>query len=66
MYVSNLFFHPLGLTGRLSPITQRPGGPVDPVLARVAKRLKATPTQVIFSWVKAKGVVIVTYVTSPS
>ncbi|EKM79196.1 hypothetical protein AGABI1DRAFT_74034 [Agaricus bisporus var. burnettii JB137-S8] len=44
----------------LVPITQRPGGPVDPVLARVAKRLKATPTQVIFSWVKAKGVVIVT------
>lgn len=44
----------------LLPVTRYPGGPVDSVLARAAKRLNATPTQIIFSWVKAKGVVIVT------
>ncbi|KXN86489.1 NAD/NADP-dependent indole-3-acetaldehyde reductase [Leucoagaricus sp. SymC.cos] len=44
----------------LIPITRLPGGPVDAALAPAAKRLNATPVQVIFSWVKAKGVVIVT------
>ncbi|KAF9511664.1 hypothetical protein BS47DRAFT_1144129 [Hydnum rufescens UP504] len=44
----------------LTPITQLPGGPVDSVIARIAERLGATPAQVIFLWVKAKGSVIVT------
>lgn len=46
-----------------SPITRYPGGPVDAALAQAAKRINATPTQVIFSWVKAKRVVIITYAT---
>jgi len=46
----------------LTPITQMPGGPLDPVLARIAKRLgpNATPAQVLFAWIHSKGVVIVT------
>ncbi|KDQ62685.1 hypothetical protein JAAARDRAFT_171241 [Jaapia argillacea MUCL 33604] len=46
--------------GSLYPITQAPGGPVDKVLAAVGKRIGANPGQVIFKWVQAKGVVIVT------
>jgi len=44
----------------LSPITRYPGGPVDKPVQAAAERLGATPTQVILSWVKSKGVVIVT------
>jgi len=44
----------------LAPITRYPGGPVDKPVAAAAKRLNASPTQVILSWVKSKGVVIVT------
>ncbi|KAJ3575352.1 hypothetical protein NP233_g1167 [Leucocoprinus birnbaumii] len=44
----------------LTPITRYPGGPVDAAIAPAAKRLNATPAQVIFAWLKAKGVVIVT------
>lgn len=44
------------------PITRYPGGPVDEPVNAAAKRLGATPTQVILSWVRSKGVVIVTYV----
>ncbi|KAF9445385.1 2,5-diketo-D-gluconic acid reductase, partial [Macrolepiota fuliginosa MF-IS2] len=44
----------------LAPITWYPGGPLDPVLTRVAKRLNATTNQVLFAWAKAKKVVIVT------
>jgi len=44
----------------LSPITRYPGGPVDKPVAAAAKRLGATPTQVILAWVRSKGVVIVT------
>ena len=47
---------------RCSPITQYPGGPVDKPVAAAAKRLGATPAQVIMSWVHSKGVVVVTYV----
>ena len=46
------------------PITTYPNGPVDVPLKAVASRLGITPTQVIFAWVKAKGAVIVTFVTS--
>ncbi|KAG8685917.1 hypothetical protein FRC09_014464, partial [Ceratobasidium sp. 395] len=48
--------------GGLTPITRLPGGKLDGVLEKVAKRLgpKVTPGQVIFNWIRAKGVVIVT------
>ncbi|KAI0712038.1 Aldo/keto reductase [Earliella scabrosa] len=44
----------------LQPITMYPGGPVDKPVQAAAKRLNATPTQVILSWVRSKGVAIVT------
>ncbi|TFY65387.1 hypothetical protein EVJ58_g1987 [Rhodofomes roseus] len=44
----------------LTPITRHPGGPVDKALQGPAKRLGASPVQILLSWVKAKGVVIVT------
>ncbi|CAE6489896.1 unnamed protein product [Rhizoctonia solani] len=46
----------------LTPITKLPGGPVDGVVESIAKRLgpKVTPAQVLMSWIRAKGVVIVT------
>ena len=43
-----------------SPITKYPGGPVDAPVAAAAKRLNATPTQVLLLWVRSKGVAIVT------
>jgi len=46
--------------GSLNSITQSPGGPVDAVVNAAAKRIGATPNQVIFSWVRSKGVTIVT------
>ncbi|KAJ3799951.1 Aldo/keto reductase [Lentinula aff. detonsa] len=48
----------------LAPITTYPGGPVDAPLRAAAHRIGATPTQVIFLWVRAKGAVIVTTTTS--
>lgn len=44
------------------PITKFPGGPVDKPLEEAAKRLGITTTQVIFLWLRSKGIVIVTYV----
>ncbi|KAF7298752.1 Aldo-keto reductase [Mycena indigotica] len=44
----------------LAPITRYPGGPVDAPVAAAAKRLGISPTQVIFLWVKSKGVIVVT------
>ncbi|KAI0826779.1 Aldo/keto reductase [Trametes gibbosa] len=44
----------------LQPITKYPGGPVDKPVEEAAKRLNATPTQVLLAWVRSKGVVIVT------
>jgi len=44
----------------LTPITKLPGGPVDAPINAAAKRLGITPTQVLMSWVRAKGAVIVT------
>ncbi|KIK83957.1 hypothetical protein PAXRUDRAFT_832020 [Paxillus rubicundulus Ve08.2h10] len=46
----------------LNSITKNPGGPVDAVVNAAAKRISATPNQVIFAWVRSKGAVIVTYV----
>ncbi|KAI8994197.1 Aldo/keto reductase [Trametes punicea] len=44
----------------LQPITRYPGGPVDKPVNAAAKRLNATPVQVLLSWVRSKGVAIVT------
>ncbi|KAF9645791.1 Aldo/keto reductase [Thelephora ganbajun] len=44
----------------LTPITRYPGGPVDESVLAAAKRLGATPAQVILAWVRSKGVAIVT------
>ncbi|KAI0043787.1 Aldo/keto reductase [Auriscalpium vulgare] len=51
--------------GSLAPITKTPGGPLDPVLAAIAKRIGGTPAQVIFKWVIAKGAVVVTTTSRP-
>ncbi|KAJ7453143.1 NADP-dependent oxidoreductase domain-containing protein [Mycena latifolia] len=44
----------------LSSITKFPGGPVDAPVAAAAARLGISATQVLLSWVRAKGAVIVT------
>ncbi|KAG0703782.1 Aldo/keto reductase [Suillus ampliporus] len=41
-------------------LKQNPGGLVDAVVDAAAKRIGATPNQVVFSWVRSKGVAIVT------
>ncbi|KAJ7772837.1 NADP-dependent oxidoreductase domain-containing protein [Mycena maculata] len=48
----------------LSSITKFPGGPVDAPVAAAAARLGISPTQVLLSWVRAKGAVIVTTTSS--
>ncbi|KAJ7154150.1 Aldo/keto reductase [Mycena filopes] len=44
----------------LSSITKFPGGAVDAPVAAAAQRLGISPTQVLLSWVRAKGAVVVT------
>ncbi|KAI0317832.1 Aldo/keto reductase [Amylostereum chailletii] len=44
----------------LIPITHLPGGAVDKPVGDIAKRLNASPDQVLLAWVKAKGAVVVT------
>ncbi|KAJ6537641.1 NADP-dependent oxidoreductase domain-containing protein [Mycena capillaripes] len=44
----------------LSSITKFPGGPVDAPVAAASARLGISPTQVLMSWARAKGVAIVT------
>ena len=52
--------------GGLSPIFRFNGGPLDPVLTSIAKRLSDTTgkpfteAQVLFLWQREKGIVIVT------
>jgi diketogulonate reductase-like aldo/keto reductase len=43
-----------------------PGGPVDPVLQTIARRIGGTPGQVIFKWAHAKGFVVVTTTAKPA
>jgi diketogulonate reductase-like aldo/keto reductase len=43
-----------------SPITKRPGGPVDKPVNEIASRLNVSADQVLLAWVKAKGAVSVT------
>jgi hypothetical protein len=49
-----------GLNPAKRPITTYPGGPLDTVLATIARRIGGTPGQVIFKWAHAKGFVVVT------
>lgn len=44
------------------PLTTYPGGPVDAALNAAATLRGATPAQILFAWVRAKGAVIVTLV----
>ncbi|KAG9031620.1 hypothetical protein FRB95_002487 [Tulasnella sp. JGI-2019a] len=44
----------------LAPITRQPGGPVDEPVRLAAERIKATPAQVLLSWARRKGCVLVT------
>lgn len=39
---------------------------MDAPVKTIADRLEVTPDQVLLAWVKAKGAVVVTYVTSAS
>jgi diketogulonate reductase-like aldo/keto reductase len=50
----------LGVQRNKRPITTYPGGPLDPVLSAIARRIGGTPGQVIFKWAHAKGFVVVT------
>jgi diketogulonate reductase-like aldo/keto reductase len=43
-----------------------PGGPIDPVLQTIARRIGGTPGQVIFKWAHAKGFVVVTTTAKPA
>jgi len=58
--------------GGLSPIFRFKGGPLDPVLTSIAKRLSDTTgkpfteAQVLFLWQREKGIVIVTTSTKES
>jgi diketogulonate reductase-like aldo/keto reductase len=58
--------------GGLSPIFRFKGGPLDPVLESIAKRLSAetgksfSDAQVLYLWQREKGVVIVTTTTKES
>ncbi|KAI0057693.1 Aldo/keto reductase [Artomyces pyxidatus] len=45
---------------RIVRLTTAPCGPVDPVLAQLARRIGGTPGQVLFKWVLAKGAAVVT------
>ncbi|KAK4701514.1 hypothetical protein P7C70_g4717, partial [Phenoliferia sp. Uapishka_3] len=44
----------------LTPITKMPGGPFDEVMEKVAEKSEMTIGQVILSWVKSKGICVVT------
>jgi len=58
--------------GGLSPISRSKGGPLDPVLASIAKRLSDTTgklfnaAQVLYLWQREKGIVIVTTTSKES
>lgn len=41
----------------MTPLTSRPGGPVDQPVNQVAKRLSIKPEQVLLAWSRAKGCV---------
>lgn len=44
----------------LTPLTQEPGGKLDPVLKRIAEDEGITEGQVILDWVKGQNIAVVT------
>ena len=47
MCVTVHFSHFLTLPVKIRPIAKNPGGPVDPVIARIAKRIRCNTGQVL-------------------
>lgn len=58
------FCHEHGITVEaycpLTPITRKPGGPVDPVTAEIAKKYDKSPGQVLLRWTMQQGIIPVT------
>ncbi|KAG7447975.1 Aldo/keto reductase [Guyanagaster necrorhizus] len=52
--------------GGLVPIVRAPGGPLDPVVGRIAERLKISPGQVYTKWLIQKGILVVTTSSKPA
>jgi diketogulonate reductase-like aldo/keto reductase len=46
--------------GPLSPVLRHPGGPLKPVLAKIAKRLNTDEANVLLKWTVQNGVVAIT------
>lgn len=46
--------------GPLSPVLRHPGGPLKPVLEKIAKRLGTDEANVLLKWTVQKGVVAIT------
>lgn len=46
--------------GPLSPVLRHPGGPLKPVLSRIAKRLGTDEANVLLKWTTQRGVVAIT------
>lgn len=46
--------------GPLSPVLRHPGGPLRPVLEKIAKRLGTDEANVLLKWTTQKGVVAIT------
>lgn len=46
--------------GPLSPVLRHPGGPLKPVLTKIAQRLGTDEANVLLKWTTQKGVVAIT------
>jgi len=46
--------------GPLSPVLRHPGGPLKPILAKIAERLGTDEANVLLKWTIQKGVVAIT------
>ncbi|KZV93544.1 Aldo/keto reductase [Exidia glandulosa HHB12029] len=49
----------------LTPLTQAPGGPVDAPLYAAAQKRGCTPAQILFLWLLAKGIVVISTTSNP-
>lgn len=52
--------------GPLTPILRHPGGPLKPVLDRLAEKYKTEPTSILLRWTIQKNVVAITTSTNTS
>jgi diketogulonate reductase-like aldo/keto reductase len=48
----------------LIPITHQAGGPLDKPLQQIAKAHKVDPGQILMAWAKAKGAVVLSWVST--